>query len=397
MEEILRSIKYIKENDFYPKVHTVDSAHDPIVKIGGRDILLMSSNSYLGLNKHPNIIRAAIDAAEKYGVGAGSARLLSGTLKPHVEAEAALAELKNEEAAILFTAGFLVNMGVIPALMNVFSLEKDRKIDKGIIFSDEYNHNCIIIGSKLSGAEREVYKHLDLNDLEERLRKYPKNRRKLIVTDGIFSLDGDIAPLDKLSILAEEYNAMLMVDDAHATGVLGEHGGGTVDYYNLPQGKVDVVMGTASKGLGISGGFVSGNKELMDYLRITARSYIFATAPSPIIASSIVAAVKVVQDDQLLRKTLWDNRNYLTENINKLGFSTMQSKTQIIPILLGDEIRAAKFADELFKLGVFVPAVRWPAVPIGQARIRVTVTALHKKEHLDNFLNILESLKKKNI
>ncbi len=395
MEEILRSIRYIKKNAFYPKVHTVDSAHGPMVKIEGRDILLMSSNSYLGLNNHPEIVRAAISAASEFGVGAGSARLLSGTLKPHVEAEKALAGLKNEEAAILFTAGFLVNMGTIPALMNVFSLEQDRKIDKGIIFSDEYNHNCIIIGSKLSGAEKEVYKHLNLNDLEERLSKYPKERRKLIVTDGVFSLDGDIAPLDELVKLSEKYNAMLMVDDAHATGVLGDHGGGTVDYFKLPRGKVDVVMGTASKGLGVSAGFVSGGQELMDYLRITARSYIFATAPSPIIASSITAAVKVIKEDESLRRRLWENRNYLVEKINGLGYSTMQSKTQIIPIFLGDEMRAAKFADELFKLGVFVPAVRWPAVPIGQARVRVTVTSLHERNHLDKFLNILEALKSK--
>ncbi len=395
MEEILRSIRYIKKNSFYPQVHTVDSAHGPMVNIEGRDILLMSSNSYLGLNKHPDIVRAAIAAASEFGVGAGSARLLSGTLKPHLEAEKALAGLKNEEAAILFTAGFLVNMGTIPALMNVFSLEQGRIIDKGVIFSDEYNHNCIIIGSKLSGAEKEIYKHLDLNDLEERLNKYPLERRKLIVTDGVFSLDGDIAPLDKLVELSEKYNAMLMVDDAHATGVLGDHGGGTVDYFKLPRGKVDVVMGTASKGLGVSAGFVSGGQELMDYFRITARSYIFATAPSPIIASSITAAVKVIKEDESLRKKLWENRNYLVEKIKGLGYSTMQSKTQIIPIFLGDEMRAARFADELFKLGVFVPAVRWPAVPIGQARVRVTVTSLHERKHLDNFLNILEILKNK--
>jgi 8-amino-7-oxononanoate synthase len=306
-----------------------------------------------------------------------------------------LAKLKNEEAAMLFTAGFLVNMGVIPALMNVFSLEKDHIIDKGVIFSDEFNHNCIIIGSKLSGAERVIYKHMDLKDLESKLSSYPKSRRKLIVTDGIFSLDGDIAPLDKLLQLSQEYNSMLMVDDAHATGVLGSHGGGTVDYFNIPRGKVHVVMGTASKGLGISGGFVSGNQELIDYLRISVRSYIFATAPSPIIASAISAAIQVLEDEPELREKLWDNREYLVNNIKRIGFSTMESKTQVIPIFLGDEMRAAKFANILFDQGVFVPAVRWPAVPVGQARIRVTVTAQHTKEHLDKFLNILNDLKVK--
>src|SRR3989344_3032458 len=219
MQEILRSIKYIKENNFYPVVRVVETGHAPVVEIEGKRVLMMSSNSYLGLNNHKKVITAAIEAAKKYGVGAGSARLLSGTLRPHIEAENALAQLKNEEAAMLFTAGFLVNLGVIPALMKVFSIEQGHEIDKGIIFSDEPNHNCIIIGAKLSGSERVIYKHLDLDDLEKKLASYPKQRRKLVVTDGVFSLDGDIAQIDKMAALANEYNAILMVDDAHATGV----------------------------------------------------------------------------------------------------------------------------------------------------------------------------------
>ncbi len=392
MEEILRSIRYIKKKNFYPVVRVVETGHAPVVTIEGREVLMMSSNSYLGLNRHPRVIDAAVNAAKKFGVGAGSARLLSGTLRPHIEAESSLAQLKNEEAAILFTAGFLVNIGVIPALMKVFTVE-NREIDKGIIFSDELNHNCIIIGSKLSGSEKVIYKHLDLVDLESKLKSYPRNRRKLIVTDGVFSLDGDIAPIDKMVILAKEYNAMLMVDDAHATGVLGEHGGGTADYFKLSKGQVPVVMGTASKGLGVSGGFVSGSQELIDYLRITARSYIFATALSPIIAAAITAAVKVVQGEPGLRENLWRNRNYLVDNIKRIGFSTMQSKTQIMPLFLGDEMRAAKFADCLFERNIFAPAVRWPAVPLGQARIRITVTAQHTKKQLDQFLNTIQDLK----
>ena len=396
MKEILRSIRYIRKKNFYPTVRIVETGHAPVVTIGSRHILMMSSNSYLGLNNHPRVVKSAIEAAKKFGVGAGSARLLSGTLRPHIEAEASLAGLKNEEAAMLFTAGFLVNMGVIPALMKVFSLEK-RDIDRGIIFSDELNHNCIIIGSKLSGAERVIYKHLDLIDLERKLQSYPKKRRKLIVTDGVFSLDGDIAPLDVLLKLSREYNSILMVDDAHATGVLGDHGGGTTDYFKLHRGDVGVVMGTASKGLGVSGGFVSGSQELIDYLRITVRSYIFATAPSPIIAAAISEAVKVLKDEPALRRKLWHNRDYLVKNIKRLGFSTMQSKTQIIPVLLGGEMRAANFSDELFERDIFVPAVRWPAVPLGEARIRVTVTAQHTKDQLDRFLNVLEDLKSKGV
>ncbi len=394
MKEILRSIRYIKQKSFYPIVHTVDGGHEPIVSIEGKKILMMSSNSYLGLNKHPKVVESAIKAAKYYGVGAGSARLLSGTLKTHIEAEKSLANLKNEEAAMIFTAGFLVNMGVIPALMNVFTIEK-RQIDKGVIFSDELNHNCIIIGSKLSGAEKVIYKHLDLNDLESKLSSYSKTRRKLIVTDGVFSLDGDIAPIDKLLFLAKKYNAMLMIDDAHATGVLGDHGGGTVDYFKIQKGQVDVVMGTMSKGLGVSGGFVSGTQELIDYLRVSVRSYIFATAPSPIITSAVKTAVEVSQNEPQLREKLWANRNYLVDKIQGLGFSTMSSKTQIIPIFLGDEKKAANFADLLFQNKIFAPAVRWPAVPMGQARIRVTVTALHEKKHLDTFLNVLDYIKTK--
>lgn len=396
MKEILRSIRHIKKNNFYPVVRVVENGHAPVVTIEGKEVLMMSSNSYLGLNMHPRVINASVNAAKKYGVGAGSARLLSGTLRPHIEAETSLAELKNEEAAMLFTAGFLVNMGVIPALMKVFSIE-NREIDRGIIFSDQLNHNCIIIGSKLSGSERVIYKHLDLVDLESKLKSYPHKRRKLIVTDGVFSLDGDIAPLDELVKLAKVYNAMLMVDDAHATGVLGDNGGGTVDYFKLKRGDVGIVMGTASKGLGISGGFVSGSQELIDYLRITVSSYIFATAPSPIIAAAISEAIKVIKDEPDLRRNLWDNRNYLIQNIKRLGFSTLQSKTQIIPILLGDETRAADFANVLFEQNIFVPAVRWPAVPLGQARLRVTISAQHTREQLDHFLNVLEDIKNKGV
>lgn len=389
MQYIKDSIRFIKSQGLYPKVRIIESAHAPEAIVDGKKILLFASNSYLGLNVHPEVKEAAIKAIEKFGTGSGNSRLLSGNLEIHREAETVVAEFKGEEDAILFPAGFMANIGTIPALMDVFNIE-DKEIDKGVIFSDALNHACIIAGARLSGSEREIYKHKDMVDLEEKLKKYP-GKRKLIVSDGIFSLDGDIAPFDEMVELAGKYDAMVMLDDAHATGVLGKTGRGTAEYFNL-EGRIPIIMGTFSKALATMGGFICGDKDLVDYLRIAAKSYLFTAGMAPSISATVIAAIKVIQKDPTIRERLWNNTKIIREGLNSIGYSTGESQTPIVPIILGDELRAIKAAELFYDNGIFGPAVRWPGVPKGTARIRFTVSALHTSEHIATFLSVAEKI-----
>lgn len=392
MKYIKESVQFIKAHGLYPNIRVIQSAHTPEAIVDGKKVLLFASNSYLGLTVHPEVKEAAIKAIEKYGTGSGNSRLLSGNLDIHREAELAVANFKGEEDAILFPAGFMANIGTIPALMNVFNIE-GKEVDKGVIFSDELNHACIILGAKLSGAEKVIYKHRDMNDLESKLAVYP-NRRKLIVSDGIFSLDGDIAPFDKMTELAKKYNSMIMLDDAHATGVLGESGHGTADFFKI-EGKLDVIMGTFSKALATMGGFICGEKDLIDYLRISAKSYLFTAGMAPSVSATVIAAINVIKKDPSIRKRLLENTKLFRDGLNSIGYNTGDSQTPIVPIILGDEVKAIKVAELFYENGIFGPAVRWPAVPKGTARIRFTVSALHEKNHIDTFLSVAEKILKK--
>lgn len=394
MKEIKKILDFIDKEGLYPDIKVVSGAPAPEIVIDGKKTILFSSNSYLGIAGSEKLIQPAVDALHKYGTGTPGARLLSGNLEVHTQLEKEIAKFKHCDDAMVFSTGYMANVGAITGIMNLPKIGPASFFKRsGIVFSDELNHASIIDGCKQSKAAVVVYKHLDMHDLERKLRRY-KNRRKLVVTDGIFSMDGDIAPLDKIVNLAKKYKAMVMVDDAHATGVLGKNGSGTPEHFNLMQDDVDVMMGTLSKALGGAGGYVAGRKDLIRFLRVTSRPYIFSTAMPASVSAGLIAAIEEVQAHPELRKKLWDNAVRLREGFNKMGFNTLTSESQIIPVLIGDEKKAIKTAKMLFERGFFAPCVRWPAVPKGQARIRFTVMASHTISQIDLLLNEFERIKK---
>ncbi len=393
MDEIRKILKYIDEHGLYPDIKLISSPSGPEQIINGKKVISFCSNNYLGLAASEKLVNAAIETAKKYGVGSSGSRLLSGNLDIFEEMENEIAKFKKSEAAITFTAGYMANVGTISAVANLINISAFSFFArKTLIFSDELNHASIIDGCRLSRAKVIVYKHRNTDDLERKLRRY-RNHRKLIVTDSIFSLDGDIAPLPKIVELAKKYKVLTMVDDAHATGVLGKTGSGSAEHFGLDK-EIDIKMGTMSKALGASGGYVAANKDLIRYLRISSRAYIFATAMSPITAGAVIAAIREIKENTALRERLWENTRRLSDGFKRLGFYTFNSQSPIIPVLIGDEQKAIQVAKTLFERGFFAPCVRWPAVPKGQARIRVTVMAPHSAEQIDLLLKEFEKIKK---
>jgi 8-amino-7-oxononanoate synthase len=347
----------------------------------------------LGLATHPKVVAAAVAATKKYGSGADGSRMLSGNLEIHRDFELAIAKFKGGEDAIVWPTGYSANIGVITAIMNPPKIgPQDFFKRRDIILSDELNHASIIDGCRMSGQKVFVYKHRNINDLEKKLKRYRK-RRKLVVTDGVFSMDGDVAPLDEIAPLCKKYNAMLMIDEAHSTGMQGATGHGTLERFGLkPTKDVDIVLGTCSKALAATGGFVVGSKDLIRYLRITSRSYIFSTAMTPAASASLIAALDVIETEPEIRKKMWENTTYLREGFNRSGFNTLTSETQIIPILIGTDENAVQFSKKLFEKGIFGPAVRWPAVEKGKSRIRFTVMSTHTRGQLDHLLESCNSI-----
>lgn len=362
-------------------LRTIESRQGPSVIIDGRTVLLFCSNDYLGLAAHPALGDAAADAMARYGFGAGASRLVSGTMSLHEELEHSIAAFKGTEAAILFNSGYAANTGMIPALAG----------EDDVIFSDALNHASIIDGCRLSKARTIVYQHGDLNDLEHHLRGSASARKKLIITDGIFSMDGDIAPLPGLVSLAERYNALLMVDDAHGTGVLGNGGRGTVEHFGLA-GKVPIQMGTLGKALGCFGAYVAGDRGLIQYLLNTSRSYIFSTALPPAVCAASLAALSLVEREPQRREHLWNNRKRLAAGLAKLNVACAGSETPIIPIIVGDAEPALVASRRLFELGLYAPAIRPPSVSVGSSRIRLTVMASHTDEDIDQALLLTAQL-----
>ncbi|OGY71570.1 MAG: hypothetical protein A3E05_01610, partial [Candidatus Jacksonbacteria bacterium RIFCSPHIGHO2_12_FULL_44_12] len=349
----------------------------------------------LGLANHPKIKECAIKAIEKYGVASGGVRLISGTMDIHQMMEKELALFTHYEDALTTGTGFGTNTGLIPAIINLLGSKVKISLftKDDVILSDELNHASIIDGCRLSKAKVITYSHNDVDDLKSKLVKY-KKRRKLIVTDGVFSMDGDIAPLDKIVELAQRYKALTMVDDAHAIGVLGKTGGGTAQYCGV-EGKVDINMGTMSKGLGCAGGFVSGGKELIEYLRIACRSYVFSDSMPPVIAASVVAVLGIIKNSPDIRDTLDQKATYFRNGMQEMGFDTLNSATQIIPWLIGDEKKTIEVSKLLFENGIFAPAVRWPAVPKKMARIRFNIMATHTRIQLNRLLSVCEQIGKR--
>ncbi|MCK5060113.1 MAG: 8-amino-7-oxononanoate synthase [Candidatus Pacebacteria bacterium] len=386
-DSVSKVLAYVDKNELYPDLRIIEGAAEPEVTIDGRKILMFSSNNYLGLATHPILIETALEATKKYGVGSDGSRLLSGNLQIHKDFEKAIANFEGGDDAVVWPSGYAANIGTISALLDApkvdgFALFKQDPL----VLSDELNHASIIDGIRLSRAKKIVYKHCDLFDLESKLKNF-RSREKLVITDSVFSMDGDIAPLDKIVGLCKQYNAMLMIDEAHATGVLGERGHGSLDYFHLKAQKdVDVVLGTCSKALACTGGFVVGSEDLVRYLRVASRSYMFSTAMTPAASAVLIKALDIIEKEPKRHKQLWELSNYLRGKFHEIGFDTLGSQTQIIPILIGDEKLSVEFSRKMFEKGVFSPCVRWPAVAKGKARIRFTLMTTHTKEQIDYLL-----------
>lgn len=340
------------------------------VKRDNKEYLMMASNNYLGLTFDSRVIEGALKGAQQYGTGSGGSRLVSGTFPLFTELENELAKFKNTEKALVFNTGYMANVGTISAIA-----------DKNtIIFSDSLNHASIIDGCRLSKATIKAYSHCDVEELKFLLKQADRNARKLIVTDGVFSMDGDIAPLDKLYELSRDYNALIMVDDAHATGTIG-NGHGTAAYFNLEK-EIDIQLGTLSKSLGSVGGYVSGNRTIIDYLINMSRSFIFSTALSPADIGAALAALHVLETDTSVLGRLQENVNYMSDQLTSMGIDST-NETPIFPILIGSNEDTLAVSDYLYEAGIIGTAIRPPTVPIGESRIRLTVTAAHNKEQID--------------
>jgi 8-amino-7-oxononanoate synthase len=373
------TLQQLTDQSLRRSLSPLESATGPIVSYAGRPVILLSSNDYLGLATHPDVVQAAIEATERYGTGAGASRLVSGTLPPHASLEAALAQFKGTEASLVFGAGYLANVGVIPNLI----------AHDGLILADRLCHASLIDGCRLSHADFRVFRHGDCAHLEALLRRRTNHRRTLIITEGLFSMDGDLAPLCDLVGLAERYEAMLYVDDAHGTGIMGTTGRGTIEHCGL-EGRIPFHMGTLSKALGSYGAYVVGSYDFIQYLLNVARSFIFTTALPPAVMAAASTAITVVEREPERRAQLWANRQYLYRGILNLGFHLTPTVSPILPVLIGDAAKASAFADRLLAHGVYASAIRPPTVPDGTSRIRFTVTAAHTTDQLDE---ALESVK----
>ncbi|MAT42565.1 MAG: 8-amino-7-oxononanoate synthase [Anaerolineaceae bacterium] len=385
LDWIDEEIAQLKEKGFYNQIRTLSSPQGAWLVVDGKRVLNFCSNNYLGLANHPKMVEAAQNALQKYGVGPGAVRTIAGTMDIHLELEKRLAKFKGVEDCITFQSGFSANIATIPCL-----------VDKNdAILSDELNHASIIDGCRLSGAKILVFKHADAADLERvYLENKDKYRRFLTITDGVFSMDGDLAPLDKIYEITSKYDLMLMVDDAHGEGVVGKGGRGIVDHFNL-HGKVDVEVGTMSKAFGVVGGMVAGSAKIIQWLRQRGRPFLFSSAVPPADVAACLAAVDLLESSTELVDRLWDNGNYFKSEMQKLGFDTGESQTPITPVMLGDAKLAREFSRELFENGVFAMALGFPTVPLGKARIRVMISAAHSKEDLDLSLAAFEKVGKK--
>ena len=376
LEWVQQELDGLKEAGLYNRIRTLGSPQGSWLIVDGKKVLNFCSNNYLGLANHPKLVAAAQEALKKYGAGPGAVRSIAGTMDIHLELEKRLAEFKGVEAAITFQSGFCANLATIPALVG----------KEDVIFSDELNHASIIDGSRLSGARIVKFAHADPADLEKVIKENAGTyRRALMITDGVFSMDGDLAPLDKEYEITSKYDVMLMVDDAHGEGVVGRGGRGIVDHYHL-HGKVDVEVGTMSKAFGSVGGVVAGNAQIIDWLHQRGRPFLFSSAVTPPDVAACIAAVDLLESSTELVDRLWDNAKYFKAEMKSYGFDTGVSTTPITPVMLGEAPLAQQFSRELYDNGVFAMSLGFPTVPKGKARIRVMISAAHSRDDLDQGL-----------
>jgi glycine C-acetyltransferase len=374
-----QELKSMRERGQFRRPRELEGPQGARATFDGREVINLSSNNYLGLTNHPKMVEAALDATRALGVGSGSVRTIAGTMTLHEELERVLAEFKHTEAALVFQSGFTCNSGIIPVLVEAGDA----------ILSDELNHASIIDGIRLTRAERKIWAHTDMNALEAALRETQSARRRLVVTDGVFSMDGDVAPLPDIVTLAERYGAIVYVDDAHASGVFGEAGRGTVDHFGL-HGRVHVQVGTLSKAIGALGGYVACGQALRDLLIVRGRPFLFSTSHPPAVAAACIAAIGVLQDEPQLIERLWDNTRYFKAGLQRLGLNTGASQSPITPVIAGDGRKATQLSDRLFEQGVFAQGIGYPTVPDEKSRVRTIVTATHTRQDLDEALGAFD-------
>ncbi|MBP1993384.1 glycine C-acetyltransferase [Paenibacillus eucommiae] len=379
LNHLLTELELLKKEGRYRPLTVWDSAADTWMELGCRRILQLSSNNYLGLTNHPDMKKAAIEAIEEYGVGSGSVRTITGTLRIHEVLEQELAAFKGTEAALVFQSGFTTNQGILGSMLG----------QEDIVISDELNHASIIDGIRLTKANRAIFAHKNLDQLEEHLKASGSYRSRVVVTDGVFSMDGDIAPLPEIVELAERYDAIVYVDDAHASGVLGRNGKGSADHFNL-HGRVHIQVGTLSKAIGAVGGYMAGSQLLKDFLIHKARPFLFSTSQPPAVAATCLAAIRVLQSSSDRMERLWSNTEYFRGKVRSLGFDTGQSETPIIPIIVGTPEKTMQFSDRLLQEGIFAQGIVYPTVALDKGRVRLIITANHTIEDLDFALDRLE-------
>jgi len=381
MKYISDELGKIKESGLYRELKVVGNAQDTRIDIEGKTYLSFCSNNYLGLANHPSVVNAVKKAVDEYGWGACASRLVSGNMTLHEALEKEISRFKMKDAAIVFPTGYMANLGVISSLVSGGDL----------VVSDKLNHASIIDGCRLSGAVFRVYAHCNMEKLENILKKSSKYNRILIVTDSVFSMDGDLAPLPDIVRIAKKYNAMVMVDEAHGTGVFGENGRGVVEHFNLDK-EVDVVMGTLSKAIGSLGGYVSGDEDLISYLRNKARPFMYTTALPPAVSAASIAGINLIQEDPSLRETLWNNVRCIKERLGSLGIDMISSQSQIIPLLIGDTQKTVDISKLLYERGILIPAIRPPTVPANSSRLRMTVMSSHTQADLESLFNALREV-----
>jgi glycine C-acetyltransferase len=369
----------LKQRGLFRPLRVLGSAQDTEVVVDGKHVLNLSSNNYLGLTTHPRLKEAMIRATQEWGAGSGAVRTIAGTMAIHEQLERKLAEFKHTDASLVFQSGFTANLGVLQVLVK----------EGDVIISDELNHASIIDGIRLSKAERSIFKHRDMDDLERHLERHRDKKVKLVVTDGVFSMDGDIAPLPAIVERAEHHGALIMVDDAHASGVLGKNGRGTVNHFGL-DGRVDLQMGTLSKAIGVLGGYVASAQSVRDFLIYRARPFLFSTSHPPGVAAACMAALDVLLAEPERIERLWKNTSRFKAGLKRLGFETGPSETPITPVIVGKGTVAMQLSDRLFDLGVFAQGIGFPTVPEGRARIRTIVTSAHSDAQLDRALEAFE-------
>ena len=379
-ESLAAELAELRASGLYRPLRVIESPQGTEVVIEGRRLINLSSNNYLGLNTHPRLVDAAIAATREFGAGSGAVRTIAGTMSIHEELERRLADFKHTEAALTLQSGYATNLGILACVL----------VEGDVVISDELNHASIIDGIRLTKADRLVYKHRDLDSLEEALGKAAKHRRKLVVTDGVFSMDGDIAPLPGIVERAEAHQAMVMVDDAHASGVLGQNGRGSVNHFGL-DGRVEIQVGTLSKAMGVLGGYAAGSQVLRDYLVARARPLLFSTSHPPGVAASCIAAIDVLLDEPERIDRLWENTRYFKGQLGGLGYDTGVSETPITPVIAGDPDRANALSDALNAGGIFAQPIVFPMVAREQSRVRTIVTSEHSRAQLDACLEVFES------